>query len=54
MPLKTFTNKALDELQKNSWTGNIRELRNVVERLLILCEGSITDKDVQQFANYSK
>ncbi|MBL7927750.1 MAG: sigma-54-dependent Fis family transcriptional regulator [Bacteroidia bacterium] len=54
MPIKLFTDKALAELQKNNWTGNIRELRNVVERLLILCENNITEKDVQLFANYGK
>jgi len=44
--LKEFTNKALEELKKVNWTGNIRELRNVIERLIILCDNSITDKDV--------
>ena len=32
------------------WTGNIRELRNVVERLTILCDGQITGADVIKFA----
>jgi len=50
MPLKTFTAEALKELQKMNWTGNIRELRNVVERLVILCDKKITDKDVKMFA----
>ena len=36
MPLKTFTPDALKELQKMTWTGNIRELHNVVERMVIL------------------
>jgi two-component system nitrogen regulation response regulator NtrX len=47
---KTFSKEALKELQKLNWTGNIRELRNVVERLLILCDKTITDKDVNTYA----
>ena len=35
-PKKTIDKKAIDLLQKYKWTGNIRELRNVVERLIIL------------------
>lgn len=54
MPLKTFTAEALKELQKINWTGNIRELRNVTERLVILCDKKITDKDVKQFAGQEK
>ena len=50
MPLKTITKTALAELQKKDWTGNIREFRNVIERLIILCGKEITDKDVKQFA----
>ena len=46
MPLKTLTKEAMKELQKINWTGNIREFRNVVERLIILCDKTITDKDV--------
>lgn len=49
-PLMTFTKEALTELQKIKWTGNVRELRNVVERLAILCDKTITDKDVKMFA----
>ena len=40
----------LDELQKMPWTGNIRELRNVVERLAILCDYKVTGADVIKFA----
>ena len=40
---------ALKELQEYNWTGNIRELRNVVERLVILSGKTITKKDVEQF-----
>jgi DNA-binding NtrC family response regulator len=50
MPLKPLTGDALSELQKINWTGNIRELRNVVERLVILCDKKITGKDVGQYA----
>ncbi len=54
MPLKSFTANAYKELQKINWTGNIRELRNVIERLIILCDKTITEKDVQAFALYNK
>ena len=40
---------ALEELKKHNWTGNIRELRNVVERLLILCDGRIKKEDISKF-----
>lgn len=50
MAKKSFTKEAIRELQKKDWTGNIREFRNVVERLIILCNKEITDKDVKQFA----
>jgi DNA-binding NtrC family response regulator len=49
-PIKSFTDNAIKELQKHNWTGNIRELRNVVERLLILGGKSISDKDVNTYA----
>jgi DNA-binding NtrC family response regulator len=45
-----ITPEALGELKTIPWTGNIRELRNVVERLVILCDGSITADDVRRFA----
>ena len=51
MSVKQFTPEALKELQKINWTGNIRELRNVAERLVILSDKKITDKDVVQFAS---
>ena len=41
---------AIAELQKISWTGNIREFRNVIERLIILCDQQITGEDVLRFA----
>jgi DNA-binding NtrC family response regulator len=46
-----FTEKALIELKKMPWTGNVRELRNVVERLVILCDKEITDKDIKTYVN---
>lgn len=51
MARKSFDPEALKELQKIDWTGNIRELRNIVERLVILCDKKISDKDVKQFAS---
>lgn len=50
MPPKNFTEDALEALQAIRWTGNIRELRNVVERLAILCDKEITGEDVSQYA----
>lgn len=49
MAPKSFTDDALKALQSVNWTGNIRELRNIVERLIILCDTEITDKDVKTF-----
>lgn len=50
MPEKTITDKAIQELQKIKWTGNVREFRNVIERLIILCDKEINDADVLRFA----
>lgn len=50
IPLKKLTKEAVKELQNKNWTGNIREFRNIIERLIILCDKVITDKDVKQFA----
>lgn len=47
---RVITEDAIAELQKITWTGNIREFRNVLERLIILCEKEITGKDVLSFA----
>jgi len=47
---KVIKDDAIKELQKINWTGNIREFRNVLERLIILCEKEITGKDVISFA----
>lgn len=46
---KSIEKKALDELKKQLWSGNIRELRNVVERLVIMSEDKITDEDVRKY-----
>ena len=51
IPCKTLNQSALIALQKVNWTGNIRELRNIIERLVILCDQEIDGKDVQKYAN---
>jgi len=48
--LKRFDAEAIEKLQTRAWTGNIRELRNVVERLIILGGLSISADDVEMFA----
>ncbi len=48
-PVKEMDKKAIDLLQKHKWTGNIRELRNVVERLIILSGKIITDEDIENY-----
>lgn len=50
MPLKMIEDDALEELSTYKWTGNIRELRNVIERLMILGNKSITKDDVITYA----
>jgi DNA-binding NtrC family response regulator len=49
-PPMQFSNEALEELKTYPWTGNVRELRNVVERLAILCDQVITREDVRLYA----
>jgi DNA-binding NtrC family response regulator len=49
--IKSFTPKAIALLQDYDWTGNIRELRNVVERLIILGESEVTENDIKLFAS---
>jgi two-component system nitrogen regulation response regulator NtrX len=51
--VKAFTEKAIDKLKDYDWTGNIRELRNVVERLIILGGSEVTEEDVKLFASKS-
>jgi transcriptional regulator with GAF, ATPase, and Fis domain len=48
---KNFSNEAIKLLQEYDWTGNIRELRNVVERLIILGGNEISESDVKLFAS---
>ncbi|WP_417854785.1 sigma-54-dependent transcriptional regulator [Xanthomarina gelatinilytica] len=48
---KSFSEKAVKMLQDYDWTGNIRELRNVVERLIILGEKEVGEQDVKLFAS---
>ena len=46
---KEISNKAIDELKKMKWTGNIRELRNVLERLIILSDKEIEFEDIKKY-----
>ena len=46
---KEISNKAIDELKKMKWTGNIRELRNVLERLIILSDKGIELEDIKKY-----
>ena len=50
IPNKTISEGAVEALQKINWTGNIREFRNVIERLAILGGVEISEKDVQDYA----
>ena len=50
---KSFAPGALEELKNVNWTGNIRELRNVIERLVILSDAKITVEDVIAYSNPS-
>lgn len=50
MEVKAFSKEAIKELQNYPWSGNIRELRNVIERLLILGNNPIEAKEIKQFA----
>ena len=47
---KNIDKAAIKALQKINWTGNIREFRNVIERMIILCDSPITEKDVIKYA----
>jgi len=49
LPIKQIDEKALSALQEYNWTGNIRELRNVVERLFILSDKTITLADIETY-----
>ena len=48
-PVKEVEPAAIKALQEYNWTGNIRELRNVVERLIILSDKKITGQDVERY-----
>ncbi|MDD4143683.1 MAG: sigma-54 dependent transcriptional regulator [Prolixibacteraceae bacterium] len=50
MSEKPITESAIEELKKIRWTGNVREFRNLIERLIILCDKQITGEDVRQYA----
>jgi two-component system nitrogen regulation response regulator NtrX len=54
IPVKGIDKDALDALKQNNWTGNIRELRNVVERLIILSGKTITANDVFSYVMLRK
>ena len=49
LPKKNIDQNALEALKQHDWSGNIRELRNVVERLVILGGKVITDEDVEMY-----
>jgi two-component system, NtrC family, nitrogen regulation response regulator NtrX len=51
LPLKEIDESGMTALQHVNWTGNIRELRNIIERLVILCGDKITGDDVNLYAN---
>ena len=51
---KQITASAMQGLKNIYWSGNIRELRNIVERLVILCDEKITEEDIQLYANNGK
>ncbi|MBC7417886.1 MAG: sigma-54-dependent Fis family transcriptional regulator [Pedobacter sp.] len=51
MPLKKINEAGMNALKQLPWTGNVRELHNMIERLIILSDKVITDQDVRAFAN---
>lgn len=51
IPRKNFSSDAIEALKNTNWTGNIRELRNIIERMVILCDNEITGFDVNTFSN---
>jgi DNA-binding NtrC family response regulator len=48
-PVKDIDANAMELLSSHNWTGNIRELKNAVERLVILSERKITKKDIETY-----
>ena len=51
MPIKKINDNAMNALKSLPWTGNVRELHNMIERLIILSDKNITENDVIAFAN---
>jgi len=51
MPVKKISDGAMEALKALPWTGNVRELHNMIERLIILSDKTITENDVIAFAN---
>ncbi len=51
--VKDLSDAGIKALQQLPWTGNIREFRNVMERLIILCDKTITDKDVKKYTSFN-
>ncbi|TAE68690.1 MAG: sigma-54-dependent Fis family transcriptional regulator [Bacteroidetes bacterium] len=52
--IKKISEEALGYLKELNWTGNIRELRNVVERLIIMSDIDITESDAKVYTSYNK
>ena len=52
MSPKPFSAGAMKMLQERSWTGNIRELRNVVERLMILGDQTVSEQNIKDYVNF--
>ncbi|MEI6884754.1 MAG: sigma-54 dependent transcriptional regulator [Bacteroidota bacterium] len=50
-PMLEVDEAAMEELKQMKWTGNIRELKNVAERLVILCDGKVCSDDIRRYAN---
>jgi len=51
--VKDLSESGIKALQQLPWSGNIREFRNVMERLIILCDKTITDKDVKKYTSFN-
>jgi DNA-binding NtrC family response regulator len=50
-PVLEYEDAAIEELKSYEWSGNIRELRNVVERLTILCDSTVTVEDIKKYVH---
>ena len=50
VPIKRITEGAVAQLSAMRWSGNVRELRNVIERLVVLSDGDITEQEVKRWA----